>query len=316
MLPMFNCVCLLCGKEFTTYSQALRKGQVKSCGCYGKVRRREGAKKRRQDLTGQTFQFLLVNSPAEDVFRGGKWRTNWNCLCLRCGNKTTALTEELKAGNKISCGCYRKERLGEATYKSLNGQIFSELYVDSRAPDHILPDGTPQVMYNCICSCGEHVIVSANNLRSGNTKSCGHLGSSAGEAFVLKILQNENINYKHDSGFSDLKSSHGGYPRFDFKIFDDNGCLLGVIEVQGEQHYKETTGSYSSDFGKFQREETDQLKKDYCFAHNIPLYEIRYDEDYEKKTYEILKSMNVLHVNPVPSLVSEEGQTTISQEST
>lgn len=235
---------------------------------------------------------------------------------MRCGNKTTALTEDLKSGTKISCGCYKKAQLGEATFKSLIGQTFGELYVDSRASDHILPNGTPQVMYNCICSCGERVVVNANNLRSGNTKSCGHLGSSAGEAFVLKILQQENIKYKHDSGFPDLKSSHGGYPRFDFKIFDHNDCLLGVIEVQGEQHYREVTGSYSADFGKLQREETDQLKRDYCIAHNIPLYEIRYDEDYKKRTYEILEEMNVLHVNPVPSLKLEEGQTTISQEST
>ena len=204
----------------------------------------------------------------------------------------------LKSGQTKSDGCYKREQIGERTFKSLVGQIFGELYVESRAEDHLQPNGTPQVMYNCICTCGEKVVVNANNLRSGNTKSCGHIGNSVGEHIVKEILNKENVKHKSDTGFSDLKTSHGGYPRFDFKIFDNENKLLCVIEIQGLQHFQPRK---NSDFGEFQRQETDKLKRDYCFAHNIPLYEIRYDEDYKSRTYEILRELNVLHANPVPS---------------
>lgn len=308
---MWNCECLECGKQFITDGQCLRKGHTTSCGCLGMKHRADAARRqKREDLTNQIFNWLQVDGPAEDYVKpNGKHVSMWNCTCLRCGNKTTTSSESLKKEKTKSCGCLKREHLGEKTFISLDGRTFGDLYVESRAEDRYLPNGKPVVMYNCVCSCGQRIIVSGKNLRSGNTKSCGHIGASYGESVVLNLLKKENIRYSHDSGFSDLKTSRGGYPRFDFKVYDSNKILVGLIEIQGLQHYKERK---NSDFGQFQREETDQLKRDYCLAHNIPLYEIRYDEDFENRTYEILKEMNVLHVNPVPSeLIKFEGQTTI-----
>ena len=296
---MWNCKCLACGKIFIADGQNLRKQNIVSCGCLGKKRRTEANKARRKDLSGKIFNYLLVEEAIKDHIKpNGKHVSMWICKCLRCGNETITSGESLKSGNTKSCGCLKREWLGLSTFESLVGQTFSELFVESRAKDCFLPDKTPVVMYNCICSCGEKIVVSANNLRSGNTKSCGCIRSSYGESVIKRILIKENIIHKYDSGFSDLKTSHGGYPRFDFKIFDNNDNLLCLIEIQGLQHYKPRK---NSDFGEFQREETDKLKREYCFAHNIPLYEIKYDEDYEKRIYEILHQINVLHANPVPS---------------
>lgn len=302
---MWSCKCLACGKTFIADGQNLRKRNIISCGCLGVKHRAIASHKKRKDLTGNIYNYLLVNGPAEDhVKPNGKHVAMWDCTCLRCGNKTITSGENLKNGKAKSCGCIKKEFLGEKTFKSLVGQTFSCLYVESRAPNKYLPNGTPVVMYNCICSCGEKIVVSGNNLRSKNTKSCGHLGASFGEHIIKEVLVKENINYKRDSGFKDLQTSRGGYPRFDFKIFDNLNKLLCVVEIQGLQHYKERK---NSDFGKFQREETDKLKKDYCFAHNIPLYEIKYDEDYTQRIYEILNKINVLQANPVPSSNYREG---------
>ena len=55
--------------------------------------------------------------------------------------------------------------------KDLTGQIFHELTVLGWVEDSI---------WECRCSCGELVKVRANSLKTGNTKSCGHLKSNAG----------------------------------------------------------------------------------------------------------------------------------------
>ena len=44
-----------------------------------------------------------------------------------------------------------------------------------RAEDKRSPNGRNHIMYICGCDCGKQVVVKAENLRSGNTKSCGCL---------------------------------------------------------------------------------------------------------------------------------------------
>lgn len=92
--------------------------------------------------------------------------------------------------------------------------------------------------------------------------------------------------------------------RFDFAVYDDTKQLIALIEHQGQQHYREAhfvNGHCVKDFGKQQREVTDQMKRDYCKSHNIPLYEIRYDEDIPTSVRNILTELNLIHADPVPS---------------
>lgn len=53
-------------------------------------------------------------------------------------------------------------------FQDLSGQRFGRLVVLERAPN----DGR-RTMFRCICDCGNEVIVRAENLKSGNTRSCG-----------------------------------------------------------------------------------------------------------------------------------------------
>lgn len=57
-----------------------------------------------QDLTGQRFNRLLVQSRA---ISKNKW-ARWLCLC-DCGNYTEVRAGNLKSGQVQSCGCARKE---------------------------------------------------------------------------------------------------------------------------------------------------------------------------------------------------------------
>ena len=79
---------------------------------------------------------------------------------------------------------------------SEHGQPDSRLTVLKRAEDHITSGGNHQVQWLCECSClnekGEHptIIVRANALRSGNTKSCGCLFK---ESLIKRNLENSSV---------------------------------------------------------------------------------------------------------------------------
>ena len=54
-------------------------------------------------------------------------------------------------------------------FKNITGQVFNKLTVVSRAD----VDKNGQACWNCVCECGNKVIVPGHDLRSGRKKSCG-----------------------------------------------------------------------------------------------------------------------------------------------
>ena len=85
------------------------------------------------------------------------------CGCVGGG---VGLLSQILKGHKKSCGCTLKENLVD--------KVFGRLKVLS------FRGARGNVMYwRCICSCGNYVIVSANSLRDGGTKSCGCLQKEA-----------------------------------------------------------------------------------------------------------------------------------------
>lgn len=50
---------------------------------------------------------------------------------------------------------------------------------------------------------------------------------------INNLLIENNINYKKEYSFIDLKGIKGGPLRFDFAIFDDNNNLIELIEFDG-----------------------------------------------------------------------------------
>ncbi len=59
--------------------------------------------------------------------------------------------------------------------EDLTGRIFGLLTVVKQVEDHITPNGRHYAKWECICSCEEHnvVCVMGDNLKRGNTTSCG-----------------------------------------------------------------------------------------------------------------------------------------------
>ena len=120
----------------------------------------------RQDLTGQKFGKLTVIGPADDyIYQNGQHMAMWNCVC-DCGNKITTYDNALKSGKAKSCGCIRKE--------NLVGQKFGRLTVIKQV-DKPKTRKNQARYWLCQCVCGQEIIVSTDDLKSGHTQSCGCL---------------------------------------------------------------------------------------------------------------------------------------------
>lgn len=284
---MWNCTCLACGKKVVKSSyDAQHQG---SCKCTNIKRYQIN---RTIDFTGQKVGRLYIEKRVEDYVKpGGGSDRRWQCVC-DCGRKCIKTTYYLHRSPTPSCGCWKAEVTSKIKTRDLIGISFGYLIPLEKFPSKRTSGNNPKVMYFCGCfNCGGTAVVSSNNLINGLTRSCGCI-KSFGETEVRKELNKRNIRYETEYSFKDLYLNSKNNPlRFDFAIFDERNNLQFLIEYQGAQHYNDVN------FGKQERETTDQMKKDYCSAHNISLYEIRYDEKISDSIDNIITS----HVNSVPS---------------
>lgn len=130
----------------------------------------------RKDLTGMVFGRLTVIEQAEDYVNpnNGDRTARWLCKCSCQENKyITTNGTNLTRGLTKSCGCYARERTSEAKLIDLTGKKFGRLTVIDRSENDYIYKGKIYPRWNCICDCGNIVEVMGDELRSGNTKSCG-----------------------------------------------------------------------------------------------------------------------------------------------
>lgn len=204
-----------------------------------------------------TNNFSNKNRPQGNV--------QWVAKC-ECGNYIKISPNNLET--RVSCGCKRKEG-ALPLIKDIQGQTFNYLLVLEKTEQRVRRN----VVWKCQClKCGNIKYATETDLRRSNVISCG-CQKSQGEQQIKKFLDIKNIKYKQEYSFSDLKYIRP--LRFDFALLDSNDNLLGLIEFQGRQHYT------NEKWGTTQREITDPMKKEYCSNHQIPLYEIKYNDNLE-----------------------------------
>jgi hypothetical protein len=80
---------------------------------------------RSQIAPGDTFGRLKVLFKTSIKVNGRKNRLAWKLLCL-CGKKTVVPTSHLTSGNTTSCGCFRREHLGD--YRRTHGMRHTTEY--------------------------------------------------------------------------------------------------------------------------------------------------------------------------------------------
>lgn len=273
-----------CGNIVSVKSYSLRSGITKSCGCFNKE-----INSRPKEITymvGRKFGKLTVlERYGTHITKGGQKKPTWLCRC-DCGNEKIATSQDLKSGHVKSCGCMSTKQKGDGLI-DLTGQRFGKLVVIERAEDYVYTTNgctTTGPRWKCKCDCGNIVTCQGGNLRSGNTTSCGcDKNKSKGEEQLSYFLGQNHITYLHEYSFDDLRNERGNLLRFDFAVLDNEDNVIALIEYQGEQHYIDC-----GVFGSYQRNYSDKRKRDYCKSHNIPLYEIRFDEDLTKVCNDLL----------------------------
>lgn len=147
-----------CGNTKLVSGGSLRDGSTRSCGCLHKSGPDE-------ELSGQRFGRLFVIRHLDERKHG---HIVWECRC-DCGNVTYVTTGNLKSGGTQSCGCLNRESI--SSFADLSGQRFGKL----TAIRPIKERRHGNVVWECRCDCGNTTYVTASNLNSGTTRSCGCL---------------------------------------------------------------------------------------------------------------------------------------------
>lgn len=266
-----------CGKTISVAAYKLFSGYTKSCGCI-----RIGTH-RKYEVIGKRFGKLVAVEELEAKNKKRRIR----CKC-DCGKETVVNLEWIVYKKMKSCGCYKKEILKKKTLENtedITGMVFGELTAIKKVDSYIGKGGWSNTRWLFKCSCGRKTIENKSKVKSGRVVNCGHSGKSMAEYNITNWLIKHNITFEKEVSFPDLRNSDTDRRLlFDYKIIRNDGSFF-LIEHQGIQHFIEAWG----DFGKQQREQTDQMKKDYCKAKGITLYETLYNEDYISKLEEIIK---------------------------
>lgn len=150
-----------------------------------------------KDLTGQKFGRLTAIKRVGS--RNGY--ALWECKC-DCGNTKITTSTKLVQGVTTSCGCYAKyvaKYVRHNYIDDLTGQKFNRLTVLGQAGR----GSSGQVLWDCLCECGKHVVVRGNNLKSGKVKSCGCYKN---DIFVQHNMKHGMSDTKLHSVWSSMKS--------------------------------------------------------------------------------------------------------------
>lgn len=245
--------------------------------CKGNEWKKRTLSYKMKDLTGKRFTKLTVLLPVYVKGRPSK-KIYWLCRC-DCGNYVVCRSDCLNNQHIQSCGCmviegvYKKSR---TIANNMIGKRFGKLTVSEFIGYKMGSNGVNKAMYKCICDCGNNnFIVMGNSLASGLTLSCGCLTRSIGEENIENILKNNNIHFKAEYTFLDLRSNRDGYLRYDFAILDQNDIPVRLIEFDGMQHVRPYEYFGGEDRFKI-LQENDMLKNQYALSHNIPLVRIPY----------------------------------------
>lgn len=115
----------------------------------------------------------VVGEGGRKVLPSGQTRRLLLCRC-DCGEITTTHLDSLRRGLTKSCGCLV---LGRHKEEAPIGGKFGRLTVLQEGSGNLQPSGRTARTVICVCECGSRTEVILDNLKSGNTQSCGCLHS-------------------------------------------------------------------------------------------------------------------------------------------
>ena len=257
-----NCDCGTIG--FSAKTSALNMGKIKSCGCLaksssGRSRTKSEKAEKYENAIGKKFGYLTVLKSCDE----------WNFLCrCDCGKELKVDKYNLISENTQSCGCKRAEtylKNQKAKYEKLVGTEINWLTINECFYKN------NSFWFNCTCRCGKKFTGQATKIATGYYSSCGCVKSSAEERFE-EILKKYNIAFRREYKFPDCRDK-APLP-FDFAIFNEFDELLGLVELNGQQHY--TIGGWNTKEHLAYVQKHDKMKCKFCCDNEIPLLVIPY----------------------------------------
>ena len=241
--------------------------------------------------------------------------------CPKCGN-IEILTKEnfIELSNKVHNNKYNYDKSDyTSNYKEVSIHCEQHGYFKQKPKKHLKGQGCPDCAINkkltkeifikrsikmhgnkynyekvnyinnstkVMIMCKKHGKFEQTPASHLNLRGCPTCTSSKGEIIIENYLKENNIKFKSQYSFQDLK-----YKRqllFDFALLDNKDNLICLIEYNGQQHYNfiKFVHVYQEIFEKSKFR--DQLKMDYCIKNNIPLHVIKYNECINSKLQDIL----------------------------
>ena len=297
--------CPHCPNVFETRVSRVSSGEGhKDCGCQEAHRRKNNGKKNIKDLSGEKFGRLTALSRTEKKACNGTYI--WKCVCdcqldlpenerQYTYRSTRSLLDGKAKGKHQSCGCWQNEiiiQIGQANAKDLTGQTFG--FLEALYRDGTTTRGTAQshaATWTCLChNCGrnaEHI--SAADLISGNTKSCGrcNINVSVGEQRLIETLELLDIAFEDHKTFDTCINPETGRSLiFDVYLSDDDI----LIEFDGPQHFGYYNNSVMANKECYTKShKRDLYKNDWCNENQIPLIRIPYCEECNLSEQYLLK---------------------------
>lgn len=121
----------------------------------------------RKDLTGNKYGKLTVKKMLYNYNNTNRTK----CLCdCDCGNKDIIRESyQLTHASNSSCGCGKKEYVRKSCGKDIDGQKFGKLLILNTLWENNPP------LVNCLCDCGNTVLLNKKDVQTGHTNSCGCL---------------------------------------------------------------------------------------------------------------------------------------------
>ena len=146
---LWKCRCD-CGSVISFISDKLHSGLATSCGCDRQQESIPDANYKCQRIGRLTVK----DKVGED---------QWVCTCL-CGKTKNLTAAQIGQGFITDCGCTLASRTPD-----LRGQRFGKLVVIGISTER----RDTQVLWNCVCDCGNTTLVRTSHLKKGAIKSCG-----------------------------------------------------------------------------------------------------------------------------------------------
>ena len=169
------------------------------------------------DLTNQVFGRLTVIERAKENLQN---RPAWVCQC-ECGKTTIVRGQDLRDGKTKSCGCLNTEKRTENGRKNISNKIGQKFGYLTVIKDSGERNSGRNVIWECLCDCGNKTKVSTSNLTSGHVTSCGKCQHklSIGEVTIKTLLEKNNISFEMEKSFENcIYEDTKAHPRFDFYI--------------------------------------------------------------------------------------------------